>query len=228
MIKAILTDIEGTITRISFVKDVLFPYAAGQLPEFIKTHKNDPDVAEQISAVKAYIEQPEADLETVINTLLHWIATDQKVTPLKQLQGLIWQTGYENGDFTGHIYPDAYDFLQAQKQAGKNLYVYSSGSVKAQHLIFEFSDYGDIRPLFSNYFDTKVGAKQQQRSYENIIAELPFDAAEVLFLSDVEAELNAAKAAGLRTLHLVRDGQQVSDAHPYINDFTTFSAELLA
>ncbi len=130
---------------------------------------------------------------------------NQKITPLKQLQGLIWQIGYENGDFTGHLYPDAYDFLQAQKQAGKSLYVYSSGSVKAQHLIFEFSDYGDVRPLFSDYFDTKVGAKQQQSSYENIIAELPFDAAEVLFLSDVVAELDAAKAAGLGTLHLVRD-----------------------
>ncbi|KPM76625.1 acireductone synthase [Pseudoalteromonas sp. UCD-33C] len=228
MIKAILTDIEGTITRISFVKDVLFPYAAGQLPEFVKSHQTDPEVAAQIEAVKAHIEQPEADIDTVIKHLIHWIETDQKITPLKQLQGLIWQTGYESGDFTGHLYPDAYDFLQAQKHAGKSLYVYSSGSVKAQHLIFEFSDYGDVRPLFSDYFDTKVGAKQQQSSYENIIAELPFDAAEVLFLSDVVAELDAAKAAGLVTLHLVRDGQAVSDAHPYINDFSEFSAELLA
>ena len=162
MIKAILTDIEGTITRISFVKDVLFPYAAEKLPAFIKAHQDDHDVAEHIASVKAHIEQPEADLETVISTLLHWIETDQKVTPLKQLQGLIWQTGYENGDFTGHLYPDAYAFLNAQKQAGRSLYVYSSGSVKAQHLIFQYSDYGDVRPLFSDYFDTKVGANKSK------------------------------------------------------------------
>ncbi|QMW14421.1 MULTISPECIES: acireductone synthase [Pseudoalteromonas] len=228
MIKAILTDIEGTITRISFVKDVLFPYAAEKLPAFIKAHQDDHDVAEHIASVKAHIEQPEADLETVISTLLHWIETDQKVTPLKQLQGLIWQTGYENGDFTGHLYPDAYAFLNAQKQAGRSLYVYSSGSVKAQHLIFQYSDYGDVRPLFSDYFDTKVGAKQEQSAYNTIIAVLPFDASEVLFLSDVAAELEAAKAAGLRTLHLIRDGQESTSEHPYINDFSEFSAEYLA
>ena len=114
MIKALLTDIEGTITRISFVKDVLFPYAAQQLPAFVRGHTEQPEVAEQISAVKAEINEPNADIDTVISTLLTWIEEDKKITPLKQLQGLIWQTGYENGDFTGHLYPDAYQFLQQQ------------------------------------------------------------------------------------------------------------------
>lgn len=196
MIKALLTDIEGTITRISFVKDVLFPYAAKQLPAFVRANSDKPEVAKQINAVKTQINEPDADLDTVINTLLTWIKEDKKITSLKQLQGLIWQTGYENGDFTGHLYPDAYDFLLQQKQTGKNLYVYSSGSVKAQQLIFEFSDYGDIRKLFSNFFDTNVGAKQEQSAYQNIIAALPYNADEVLFLSDVAAELDAAKAAG--------------------------------
>lgn len=228
MIKAILTDIEGTITRISFVKDVLFPYAAKQLPDFVRNHHATPEVAEQIAAVKAHIGEPDASQETVIDTLLEWIAKDQKITPLKQLQGLIWQNGYENGDFTGHLYPDAYEFLQSQKQAGQALYVYSSGSVKAQHLIFQYSDFGDIRTFFSDYFDTKVGAKQEQASYSNIISSLPFSAQEVLFLSDVVAELDAAKAAGLKTLHLVRDGQDTSASHPFINDFNAFTAEYLA
>jgi len=228
MIKALLTDIEGTITRISFVKEVLFPYAAKQLPEFIKSNQHLPLVAEQVTAVKELIEQPNADINTVISTLLDWIAADKKMTPLKQLQGLIWQTGYENGDFTGHLYPDAYQFLQTQQQAGQQLCVYSSGSVKAQQLIFQYSDFGDIRPLFSNYFDTKVGAKQEPSAYKNIIEQLPFAANEVLFLSDVVGELDAAKSAGLRTLHLIRDGQASSAEHNYINDFSQFTAEYLA
>ncbi|GAA62380.1 MULTISPECIES: acireductone synthase [unclassified Pseudoalteromonas] len=228
MIKALLTDIEGTITRISFVKDVLFPYAAQQLPAFVRGHTEQPEVAEQISAVKAEINEPNADIDTVISTLLTWIEEDKKITPLKQLQGLIWQTGYENGDFTGHLYPDAYQFLQQQKQAGQQLYVYSSGSVKAQHLIFQYSDFGDIRSLFSDYFDTKVGAKQAPSAYENIITQLPFNPDEVLFLSDVVAELDAAKTTGLKTLHLIRDGQESSSKHNYINDFSQFKAEHLA
>lgn len=228
MIKALLTDIEGTITRISFVKEVLFPYAAARLPEFVKANEQQDAVAEQLNAVKEFIEQPDAPIDTVISTLLKWVADDKKITPLKQLQGLIWQAGYENGDFTGHLYPDAYQFLQQQKLAGQQLYVYSSGSVKAQHLIFQYSDFGDIRPLFTDYFDTKVGAKQEQSSYENIITQLPFDANEVLFLSDVVSELDAAKAAGLNTLHLIRDGQACSVEHNYINDFSQFTAEYLA
>ncbi|KPH94472.1 haloacid dehalogenase [Pseudoalteromonas porphyrae] len=228
MIKALLTDIEGTITRISFVKEVLFPYAAARLPEFVKANQQQDAVAEQLNAVKEFIEQPDAPIDTVISTLLKWVADDKKITPLKQLQGLIWQAGYENGDFTGHLYPDAYQFLQQQKLAGQQLYVYSSGSVKAQHLIFQYSDFGDIRPLFTDYFDTKVGAKQEQSSYENIITQLPFDANEVLFLSDVVSELDAAKAAGLNTLHLIRDGQACSVEHNYINDFSQFTAEYLA
>jgi enolase-phosphatase E1 len=228
MSKAILTDIEGTITRISFVKDVLFPYAAKQLPDFLRTHADSAPVAAQISAVKTLIAQPNADIERVISTLLTWIKEDKKITPLKQLQGLIWQTGYENGDFTGHLYPDAYQFLQQQQQAGQQLYVYSSGSVKAQHLIFQYSDFGDIRSLFTDYFDTQVGAKQEPSAYQNIIAQLPFEANEVLFLSDVVAELDAAKAVGLKTLHLIRDGQASSAAHPYIHDFSQLTAEHLA
>ncbi|MCQ8879663.1 acireductone synthase [Pseudoalteromonas shioyasakiensis] len=227
MIKALLTDIEGTITRISFVKEVLFPYATAQLPTFVKANQQQVAVAEQINAVKELINQPNADIDTVINTLLAWIAEDKKITPLKQLQGLIWQTGYESGDFTGHLYPDAYQFLQTQQQAGQQLYVYSSGSVKAQHLIFQYSDFGDIRSLFTDYFDTKVGAKQEPSSYQNIVSQLPFAANEVLFLSDMVAELDAAKAAGLKTLHLIRDGQASSAEHNYIHDFSQFTAEHL-
>ncbi|MBQ4859737.1 acireductone synthase [Pseudoalteromonas sp. MMG007] len=224
MIKAILTDIEGTITRISFVKDVLFPYAAKQLATFLRLNAKKAHVAEQITAVKTIIDEPNADLERVISVLLTWIEEDKKITPLKQLQGLIWQTGYEHGDFKGHLYPDAFDFLQAQHAQNIALYVYSSGSVRAQQLLFKYSDYGDIRALFNDFFDTKVGAKQEQAAYNTIIEQLPFDASEVLFFSDVAAELDAAKAAGFKTLHLIRDGQAQSE-HPYVHDFTNAKLE---
>ncbi|MDK2598251.1 acireductone synthase [Pseudoalteromonas obscura] len=225
MIKAILTDIEGTITRISFVKDILFPYAAKHLADFVTSAQHDAQVSAQIEAVRSELNQPNASLETVIDTLLNWIEADQKITPLKQLQGLIWQNGYQQGDFTGHIYPDAYTYLTEQHQSGIVLYVYSSGSVKAQQLLFAHSDFGDMRPLFSDYFDTRVGAKQQAQSYHNILQSVPFAAHEILFLSDVVAELDAAKEAGMQTLQLWRDEQTKSPEHDFITDFEQIKDE---
>ncbi|MEJ6474272.1 acireductone synthase [Pseudoalteromonas piscicida] len=222
MIKAILTDIEGTITRISFVKEILFPYAAARLPQFILDHQHDDSVAEQIDAVREELNNPEASIDAVIDVLLEWIATDKKITPLKQLQGLVWQFGYKNGDFTGHLYEDAYQFLTQQKAGGRDLYVYSSGSVKAQQLLFAYSDYGDIRSLFSDYFDTRIGAKQEVSAYQNIVTALPYEAEQILFLSDVVAELDAAKAAGMKTLQLFRDAQAISPEHPVISSFDHF------
>lgn len=224
MIKAIVTDIEGTITRISFVKDVLFPYAANALPEFVKNNQTLPQVAEQIAATRDILEQPSASIDEVINALLNWIAEDKKITPLKQLQGLIWQTGYEQGDFTGHLYPDAMQFLNTMSERCE-LYVYSSGSVKAQHLLFQYSDFGDIRPLFKNYFDTKIGGKKDVGSYQNIIDSIGYNADEVLFLSDIVEELDAAKEAGMRTLQLYRDAQPCSEQHLKINNFSEFDLE---
>lgn len=221
MIKAIVTDIEGTITRISFVKEVLFPYAANALPAFVKNNQTSLQVAEQIDAVRDLIENPTASIDEVIDTLLLWIKEDKKITPLKQLQGLIWQTGYEQGDFTGHLYPDAMQFLNAMSNQCE-LYVYSSGSVKAQHLLFQYSDFGDIRPLFKNYFDTKIGGKKEITSYQNILDSIGFEPNQVLFLSDIVEELDAAKAAGMHTLQLYRDEQPSSPQHFKISDFSEF------
>ncbi|MCG7536030.1 acireductone synthase [Pseudoalteromonas sp. OOF1S-7] len=225
MIKAILTDIEGTITRISFVKEILFPYAADKLPDFVIQHARTPEVSAQLDAVRAELGEPQATLERVIGSLLNWIAEDKKITPLKQLQGMIWQYGYQNGDFTGHIYPDAHQFLCTEHAAGKALYVYSSGSVQAQQLLFAHSDYGDIRPMFSGYFDTRVGAKQQPEAYQTILSQISFAPHEVLFLSDVVAELDAAQAAGMQTLQLWRDGQTRAQAHPFIENFSQYKAK---
>lgn len=218
MIKAILTDIEGTTSKISFVHEVLFPYARRKIAEFIQAHYQDPAVKEQLDIIRDIQQQPELSLEDIVQTLHHWIDTDQKITPLKALQGQIWEKGYIAGDFTGHVYEDAQQQLTTWQAQGLKLYIYSSGSVQAQKLLFGHSDFGDLTPLFSNYFDTKVGGKKEMASYQEIVNQLPFHAEEVLFLSDVVEELDAASAAGLQTCQLIREGQPAGN-HPTATTF---------
>ena len=173
-VKLILTDIEGTTSSISFVKDVLFPYAAEHLPAFIKAHQQD-DTVRQLLADTAELAAQEgnnisaADMDAVSAVLLQWIAEDKKATPLKTLQGMIWKAGYENGDYKAHMYADAVDYLQQWHAAGLPLYVYSSGSVAAQKLFFGYSEAGNLLPLFSGHFDTQVGGKREAQSYQNIL-----------------------------------------------------------
>jgi enolase-phosphatase E1 len=218
MADAILTDIEGTTSSLSFVKDVLFPYAAEHLPAFVRAHAEEPEVQAQLDAVRA--ETGAADTEAVIQSLLDWIAQDRKATPLKALQGLIWEAGYKDGGYQGHIYPDAIKYLRAWHAAGKKLYVFSSGSVKAQKLLFGHTEAGDLTPLFSAYFDTTSGMKQTVEAYQNIAADIGLAAGRILFLSDTVAELDAAQAAGMQTCCLVREGELHTDcAHPQARDF---------
>ncbi len=219
MIRAIVTDIEGTTSALSFVKDVLFPYAARNIDVFLHRHAQEPEVAEQIAAVSAMAGR-ELTLDEVSAQLQQWIAADRKVTPLKALQGMIWQAGYRNGDFTGHVYADAARQLQAWQQKGLRLYVFSSGSVQAQKLLFAHSDYGDLTPLFSGYFDTTCGSKHDPASYRSIAQTIALPAEEILFLSDMLMELDAAHAAGMHTCMLVREAPPVFVAgHMQAKDF---------
>lgn len=218
-VQAIVTDIEGTTGSIDFVHQVLFPYAKKHLPDFVRAHAEQAEVAEQLEAARAEMQQPMADLDAVIAQLLQWIAEDRKVTPLKALQGLIWKDGYASGDYTGHVYPDAQHALQVWKNEGKRLFIYSSGSVYAQKLLFGHSDFGDLTPWFEGYFDTKVGGKREQASYEAIQAEIALEAAHILFLSDVVEELDAAKLAGFQTVQLVRSEGMVTGEHPQVSGF---------
>jgi enolase-phosphatase E1 len=133
-IKAILTDIEGTTTDINFVHKVLFPYARKNLPAFVREHQAEEAVAFELEQVRTQMGQPNVDMEAVIEQLLAWIDSDTKATPLKSLQGMIWERGYSEGDFCGHVYDDAKAGLERWKSAGLDLYVFSSGSVKAQKL----------------------------------------------------------------------------------------------
>ena len=209
-VKAILTDIEGTTSAVSFVFDVLFPYAVEHLPAFVLEHAHEPQVAQLLDAVREDSAEPEADTIRVIEILLQWIADDRKATPLKALQGMIWQQGYANGQLKGHVYPDAVEALKSWKQQGYALYVYSSGSIQAQKLIFGCSDSGDLSPLFSGYFDTTSGPKREVGSYQRIAEAIGLPADAIVFLSDVVEELDAAQQAGMQTIGLVREGGELA------------------
>jgi enolase-phosphatase E1 len=214
-VEAILTDIEGTTTSISFVHDVLFPYAKKNVRNYLLIHQNDPAVAQIIDEVAQIGQLPNSDLPGVTETLLTWMEQDKKITPLKTLQGMMWKTGYSQGDFQGHVYEDAFQELSRWKEQGLALYVYSSGSVPAQKLLFSHSTYGDLTPLFSGYFDTKVGGKRETASYRNIAEQLNLAPGKILFLSDTIEELNAASEAGMQTVLIVREGTTAPLNCPY-------------
>lgn len=193
MVQAVLTDIEGTTSSIAFVTDTLFPYARARLAGWIAAHAE-----EAAPILKDLPGDP-------VETLTRWIDEDRKETALKTLQGLIWAEGYADGTLQGHIYPDAADALQRWHADGLRLYVYSSGSVAAQKLIFGHSNAGDLTPLFSGYFDTTTGPKKEAESYRRIAAEIGLPVQDVLFLSDSVPEIEAARAAGLKTCLVDRE-----------------------
>lgn len=222
----VITDIEGTTTDIAFVHNVLFPYARQHLPSFIAANANSPAIREQLKAVSAEVGRPLSDSES-ISQLLRWIDQDQKISPLKNLQGLIWAQGYAKGELQGHVYDDAASELQRWHDEGLQLYVYSSGSVKAQQLIYGHSNHGDLRPLFSGYFDTRIGHKREVGSYEVIRDALGGDAGRLLFLSDIVEELDAAKGAGMQTAWITRDSQPLAPRHSAHRSFCTVSELLL-
>ncbi|QHF07627.1 acireductone synthase [Pseudomonas syringae] len=217
-IKAILTDIEGTTSAVSFVFDVLFPFARKHLPAFVREHAEQPAVAQQLQAVRDQAGEPDADVERVIALLLEWIAEDRKATPLKALQGMVWEQGYNAGQLKGHVYPDAVDALKHWHQQDYRLYVYSSGSIQAQQLIFGCSEAGDLSGLFSGYFDTTSGPKREAQSYRTIAQAMDCPAGDILFLSDIVEELDAAQAAGMVTCGLARDGGALA-GHRYVTSF---------
>lgn len=221
MIKAIVTDIEGTTSSISFVKDVLFPYARQHMAAFVRDKQHDPAVKKLLDDVRQTVNQPDLSVDGVIQHLVAWIDQDKKVTPLKALQGLIWEKGYADGDFHGHMYDDAVTNLRRWQQQGLKLYVYSSGSIYAQKLLFGHTAFGDLTPLFAGYFDTTTGAKGDTTSYQKIAQAIGLPAAQILFLSDIPAELDAAKQAGMQTTQLVRDAQcQRAAGHSQVADFS--------
>jgi enolase-phosphatase E1 len=197
--KTILTDIEGTTSSISFVKDVLFPYSRAALPGFVAEHGKRPEVRRWLDQVGSE-NGGMCDDRMIVEVLQGWIDTDRKHTALKALQGMIWQRGYEEGAYRAHVYADAPTRLRAWHAAGVPLYVYSSGSVAAQRQFFAHSEAGDLAPLFRGHFDTEIGGKRDADSYRRIAAAIERAPQDILFLSDVVEELDAARDAGLGTV----------------------------
>ncbi len=207
--KYILTDIEGTTTSVSFVYDVLFPYfrenidkvkELSQLPEVVEVFEQTKQLAREIEGVTI------ETTDEIIDQLNKWSIEDKKITPLKTLQGLLWKEAYETGLIKGHVYPEVAGSLARWKEIGIEIGVFSSGSIAAQKLIFGFSESGDLTPYFSHYFDTNTGGKRETETYIKIADLIGKKVDEILFLSDIVEELEAADKAGFQTIQLVRPG----------------------
>jgi enolase-phosphatase E1 len=207
---AVLTDIEGTTTPPAFIHGVLLPYARRALPDWAG-RIDLPEVATLLADIRRMVpDQPE------LTTLQHWTDRDLKLAPLQQLQGMIWEQGYAEGDLRGELYPDVPPHLRAWAAQGIRLFTYTSGSIPAQKLIFGHSTAGDLSPLIAGFFDTRIGAKRDPDSYVRLAIGMNVPTLAVAFLSDNESELDAATTAGMRTCHIVRPDTATppSDRHP--------------
>jgi len=220
---AIVVDIEGTTSSLAFVHETLFPFSRARLAEYFTAHRGE--LSAIVDRIRAEVGKPELDTEGCIAQLLEWHDADKKIGPLKSLQGMIWAEGFAEGVLKGHVYDDAVAGLRRWHAAGIRLYIYSSGSVAAQKLIFGNTEFGDLTPLFSGYFDTAVGAKREAAAYSAIAKAIGLPASEILFLSDVEAELEAAHAAGMAAILLARDGAPEASAFPVTHSFDTIVPE---
>jgi enolase-phosphatase E1 len=228
MIQVILLDIEGTTTPIDFVHKKLFPFAESRMEEFVR--EDFADLAPEIAELdNEYQETDEKDqkLETdspksVAEYLIFLSRIDRKSTPLKSIQGKIWQAGYENGELKSEIFDDVPRAFERWRASGKTIAIYSSGSVLAQKLLFKYTDHGDLTSFISNYFDTHIGGKKEAESYRKIAAELLREPGNILFVSDVVKELEAAREAGLETILSIRKGNaDINEKieHPVIESF---------
>jgi enolase-phosphatase E1 len=222
-IQAILLDIEGTTTPLAFVYDVLFPYAARELNAFIRRHFRDSEIRRFLESLRqqraldaslglappAWNDNSEdAEISSIAEYGRWLMKQDRKDPSLKSLQGLVWQEGYATGELRGQVYPDVPKALQRWREQGKGIYIYSSGSVLAQKLLFQSTEYGDLTGLLDGYFDTQVGAKTDPKSYRTISSEIRCEPHQVLFISDASRELEAAESASMHALLSVRPGNR--------------------
>ncbi len=224
MKKLFLFDIEGTTTDIHFVHKILFPYSRKKISEFVLNHFEESNVKIILESAQQTIweESHQAfDIENIIHHLILWIDRDRKHPALKEIQGLIWESGYKKKDFHGHLYDDVLPFFEKIKNQNHEIGIYSSGSVWAQKLIFKHSIFGDLSPFISFYFDTKIGAKRESASYKNILNETKFHPQHVYFFSDIKEELEAASEVEIRPIQLERYEIQKSH-YKIIKNFSEF------
>ena len=218
-VRAILLDIEGTTTPIAFVHDVLFGYAREHVRDFLDKNPAADDIAllreEHALDVREGRNPPPLTAEYVA-----WLmALDRKSTGLKSLQGKIWIEGYENGSLKSQVFEDVEPAFQRWRERGLRISIFSSGSVLAQQLLFAYSEVGNLTRFIENYFDTRVGKKGEAESYRKIAKAMSLKPWQILFISDVVAELQAAKKAGLETILSIRPGNEAQPQYPSISSF---------
>jgi enolase-phosphatase E1 len=233
---AVLLDIEGTTTPIEFVHQTLFGHARARVSEFLQRHWHDPEVRADVTHLEAEHAAersqpgppPWRDAAAAVVAYVHWLMDrDKKSTGLKSLQGKIWEEGYRAGDLKGEVYPDVPPALERWRRQGVDIAIFSSGSIQAQRSLFASTAAGDLTRFIRAYFDTTTGPKAAPQSYTRIAAALERSSSEVLFLSDIGAELDAALAAGMRTALCVRTPGSApsTGAHPVIQAFDQLSLE---
>jgi enolase-phosphatase E1 len=213
VLRAVVLDIEGTTSSTGFVHDTLYPYSRKRFFTWITAHAEEPRVIAQLDAVRTLVDEPEASIQRVVWWLEHWLDGDQKVTPLKAFQGWIWAEGFEADDLVSHFYPDSIAAIRNWHAAGLALFIFSSGSLSAQHAWFGNTPEGDLLGYFSEHFDTEnAGPKKDPSSYQLIASQIGFTPAAIVFFSDLTAELDAAREAGWHAVGVRRPGDQYYEA----------------
>ncbi len=229
--QAVLLDIEGTTSSISFVYDVMFPFVRKHVSTFI-TEQWDDDELKQTVAQMAMDQgvdlaswlndsDPGKLQQAVVEHVLRLMDSDAKTTGLKSLQGQIWKSGFQSGELVGHLFPDVAPAIQRWKLAGLRIYIYSSGSIAAQKLYFANSQSGNLLPFLEGHFDTTIGGKKEATSYTAIASQIGILPREVLFISDIVEELDAARQVGMNTAYSIRPGNHTveCDRHPSMDNF---------
>jgi enolase-phosphatase E1 len=207
-VRVFLLDIEGTVAPIDFVYRTLFPFARQRIADFL-AEAQDSDVSAAMESLSAERRRETEAVPADDASYLLWLMDrDRKSGPLKTIQGRIWQRGYESGELASELFPDVPDALQRWKLAGKQIAIFSSGSVLAQRLLFRYTRFGDLTDLIDAYFDTSTGPKREPGSYRAIASQLKCKPAEIRFFSDVIEELDAARDAGLETVVTIRPGNR--------------------
>lgn len=202
-VRAVVVDVEGTTSSIAFVKEQLYPYARSHIPPYVREHASAiQDILDEVRRIEGNTALNPSQL---IAALLHWMDEDRKLTPLKTLQGLVWRKGFDSGALCAPVYDDALRALTHWHKQGLKLYVYSSGSVAAQRLLFSHTEHGNLTPLFSGYFDTTTGSKLEPESFRAIAGSIGLPAEAILFLSDHTGEIEAAHGAGMQAIWVDRD-----------------------
>lgn len=205
-VRALLIDIEGTISSPAFSKNILCPYAEEHFREYVSSHLSDPEVYKAFQQARKITGRPFGNVDSVLKTLEAWFREGKKCAPLSLLLTKVWEQGYTHGDIQGHLYRDAYLALRAWRMRAIPLYVYSSQCEAEQRLLLFHSMYGNLASYFEQFFDPSIGKKTERSSYLAAAEAMGLEPSQILFLSDSRAELKAAESAGMQVLMICRDG----------------------